>query len=350
MKKTKIGIIGTGSTVSIGTFHADALAQMKNVALTGIYNRNLERSKAFIAEHNLKYTVACTTYEELLDTVDGIIICTPSNVHTTFILKAIQAKKAILAEKPIVTTYSDCSLILEALEIEPVFNMVGYDLRFSNQILALRRLIKEKMGKIYNLSITYGGLRLANAYIPFEWRMDKEESGFGALQDFGSHILDIAHYACGITITEVSCTTQTHISLRPIGFKGKSKVENDDSTVITAVGEQGELCSFHLSRVGFDEFSLKVNGEGGLIKLSLRNNFIDYLPKQKDGGYESTIKRISTEEQIFMTDLIYAQDMAFIEGIQGKNVAVCNFKEACYIQRILDKAEESSVEKRAIRI
>ena len=146
MMKTKIGIIGTGSTVSIGTFHADALAQMKNVALTGIYNRNLERSKAFIAEHNLKYTVACTTYEELLDTVDGIIICTPSNVHTTFILKAIQAKKAILAEKPIVTTYSDCSLILEALELDPVFNMVGYVLRFSKQILELRRLIKENMG------------------------------------------------------------------------------------------------------------------------------------------------------------------------------------------------------------
>jgi len=350
MMRTKIGIIGTGSTVSIGAYHALALAQMQEVELSGVYNRSRERSEAFIAEHDLKHTIAYASYEELLKAVDGIIICTPSNVHTPFILKAIQAKKAILVEKPIVTTYSDCSLILEALEAEPVFNMVGYDLRFSRQVLALRNLIKENMGKIYNLSITYGGLRLANAFIPFEWRMDKEESGFGALQDFGSHILDIARYACGITIAEISCTTQTHIPLRPEGFRQKIKVENDDSAVVTAVGEQGELCSFHLSRVGFDEFCLKVNGEGGLIKLSLKDSFIDYLPKQKDGGYESTIKRISTGEQIFMTDFIYAQDKAFIEGMRGESVEVCSFKEACHIQRILEKAEQSSREKRAIRI
>lgn len=348
--KSKIGIVGTGSTVSIGSFHALALAQMDDVEVAGVFNRSKQRSEAFIAEHNLENTVACTTYEKLLDIVDGVIICTPSNVHTSFILKAIQARKAVLVEKPIVTSYGDCPLILKALEEEPVFTMVGYDFRFSNQILELKRLIKEEMGKIYNLSITYGGLRLANTSIPFEWRMDKGESGFGALQDFGSHILDIARFACGITIAEVSCTTQTHIPLRPVGFKEKCSVENDDSAVIIAVGEQGELCSFHVSRVGFDEFSLTVNGEGGLIKLSLKDDFIEYLPKKKDGGYESAIRRILTEGQVFMTDFIYAQDTAFIEGIRGKDVDVCSFLEACHIQKILDKAERSSEEKRTLSI
>ena len=73
----------------------------------------------------LQNTVAYTSYEELLDAVDGVIICTPSNVHTSFILKAIEAKKAILVEKPLVSTYDDCSLILRALEAQPVFTMVG---------------------------------------------------------------------------------------------------------------------------------------------------------------------------------------------------------------------------------
>lgn len=348
--KTKIGIVGTGSTVSIGAYHAHALEQIQDVVITAVYNRTLERSKAFIAEHSLKQAVACTSYEELLASVDGVIICTPSNVHTEFILKAIQAKKAILVEKPIASTYGDCPLIVKALEAEPVFTMVGYDLRFSNQVIELKRLITEKMGKVYNLSITYGGLRLANASIPFEWRMDKTESGFGALQDFGSHMLDIARFACGITITEVSCTTQTHIPLRPTGFKQKSRVENDDSAVITAVGKEGELCSFHMSRVGFDEFSLKVNGEGGLIKLSLRDSFIEFLPKEKDGGYASTAQRIPTERQAFMTDFICAQDRAFIEGIRGNSGEVCTFEEACAIQKILEKAEISSEEKRALPI
>ncbi|HKM08662.1 MAG TPA: Gfo/Idh/MocA family oxidoreductase [Sphaerochaeta sp.] len=350
MNTIKIGIIGTGNTVSIGANHALALSQIQDVQLVGIYNRSPERSRAFIEEHNLKSTVVCASYEELLDAVDGVIISTPSNVHTPFILKAIQAKKAILVEKPIVTTYSDCSLILEALEKQPVFNMVGYALRFSYQVLALKRLIKEEMGRIFNLSITYGGLRLANPSIPFEWRMDKEISGFGALQDFGSHILDIAKYACGITIAEVSCTTQTHIQVRPLGATKKNRVENDDSAVITAVGKQGELCAFHMSRVGYDEFSLRVNGEGGLIKLSLKNDYLEFLPKKKDGGFLLSAKRIPTAEQTFMTDFIYAQAEAFIKGIQGKSVEVCTFQEACLIQKILEKAERSSVEKRALQI
>ncbi len=346
----RIGIIGTGSTVSIGSFHALALEKIQGVEVTGVYNRSLQRSEAFIAEYNLKQAVACTSYAELLNVVDGVIICTPSNVHTEFILQAIQAKKAILVEKPIVTTYDDCALILQALEAEPVFNMVGYDLRFSNQVMELKRLITEKIGKVYNLSITYGGLRLANASIPFEWRMDKTESGFGALQDFGSHVLDVARYACGITIAEVCCTTQTHIPHRPIGFRGKGRVENDDSAVIMAVGKEGELCSLHLSRVGFDEFRLTVNGEGGLIKLSLRDNFIEFLPKNKDEGYASTVQRIPTERQTFMTDFIFSQDRAFIGGMQGKRVEVCTFKEACTIQKVLEKAERASENKSVMYI
>lgn len=348
--RVKIGIVGTGSTVSIGAYHASALASVADVTIAAIYNRSIARSKAFIAEHNLQDSVACTTYEELLEAVDGVIICTPSNVHTEFILKAVQAKKAILVEKPLVSTYGDCSLILDALEAEPVFNMVGYDLRFSNQVLALKRLITEQMGQIYTLSISHGGLRLANPAIPFEWRMDRGVSGFGALQDFGSHILDTAKYACNILITEVFCTTQTHISLRPIGFAQKNEVENDDSAVITAVGDRGELCSFLMSRVGLDGFYIQVSGEGGLVKLSLGDNFLQYRPKQKDGGYDPVTQKIPTKGQTFMTDFIADQDKAFIAGIRGESVEVCSFKEGCQIQKILDKAEQSSREKRAMSI
>ncbi len=348
--KVKIGIVGTGSTVSIGAYHAHALAQIQDVEVKAVYNRTLERSKAFIAEHSLQTCRASRSYEELLDAVDAVIICTPSNMHTPFILKAIQAKRAILVEKPLVSTYSDCSLILGALEKEPVFTMVGYGLRFSNQVVALKRLVTEKMGRIYTLSISYGGLRLANPTIPFEWRMDKRASGFGSLQDFGSHILDITKYACNIHIKELTCTTQTHIPVRPVGYNQKSKVENDDSASITAVGDQGELCSLHMSRVGLDEFRIQVSGEGGLIKLSLEDDFLLYRPKQKDGGYDPLPQRIATQEQTFMTDFIIDQDRAFIAGIRGEHGEVCSFKEGCEIQNILDRAEQSSREKRTMYI
>lgn len=264
--KLRIGLVGSGSTFSIGSYHALAIEESSKAHIVGIYNRTSDRSESFIFEHHLTHAKAYTSYGELLDAVDGIIICTPSNVHTSFIIEAIRKGVAILVEKPITSTYSECFSILDALEETPVFNMVGFSLRFSHNINVLKELIQNNIGLIYNLNITYGGLRLADPSIPFEWRMDKELSGYGSVQDFGSHLLDIASYVCNINIKEISCITKTHIPTRPIGTLQKSVVENDDSSIITALGERNELCCFHMSRVGFDEFKIVVNGEGGLIK------------------------------------------------------------------------------------
>ena len=297
----KIGLIGTGDTFSIGSYHAKAIRHNNNATLVGIYNRTKERSISFIAEHNLKEAHPYTSYEELLDAIDAIIICTPSNAHTPFVLEAIKKGKAILVEKPITSTYSECQSIMKALEKNPVFNMVGFDMRFSHQVIAFKNLIKNHMGNIYNLSITYGGLRIANPNLPFEWRMDKHLSGYGALQDFGSHMLDFALYACNISIKEVSSMIQTHIPTRITQEQQIRSVENDDSCIITGIGEKGELCSFHMSRVGFNEFNVIVSGEGGLIKMSLSNNHIEFLPKQRDGGYQSKVQIIETKETVFHT-------------------------------------------------
>jgi len=327
-----IGLIGTGDTFSIGSYHAKAIQHNKNATLVGIYNRTKERSAAFIAEHNLKEAHPYTSYEDLLDAIDAIVICTPSNAHTPFILEAIKKGKAILVEKPITSTYSECLSIIRALERNPVFNMVGFDMRFSNQVVAFKELIQ------------------TNPKLPFEWRMDKSLSGYGALQDFGSHMLDFALYACNISIKEVSSMIQTHIPTRLTQGQQERRVENDDSCIITGIGEKGELCSFHMSRVGFDEFKVIVSGEGGLIKMSLSHNHIEFLPKQRDGGYQSKVQIIETKEQSSIYDFIQTQDQVFIEGLLGNEVDICTFKQACHTQHILAEAEKSTEEKRTMYI
>jgi predicted dehydrogenase len=228
--------------------------------------------------------------------------------------------------------------------------MVGFDMRFSHQVIAFKNLINNHMGNIYNLSITYGGLRIANPNLLFEWRMDKHLSGYGALQDFGSHMLDFALYACNISIKEVSSMIQTHIPTRITQGKHIRSVENDDSCIITGIGEKGELCSFHMSRVGFNEFNVIVSGEGGLIKMSLSNNHIEFLPKQRDGGYQSKTQIIETKVQPSIHDFIQKQDQVFIEGLLGNEVDICTFEQACQTQKVLDEAEKSTEEKKTMYI
>ena len=143
---------------------------------------------------------------------------------------------------------------------------------------------------------------------------------------------------------------QTHIPTRITQEQQIRSVENDDSCIITGIGEKGELCSFHMSRVGFNEFNVIVSGEGGLIKMSLSNNHIKFLPKQRDGGYQSKVQIIETKEESSIQDFIQTQDQVFIEGLLGKEVDICTFDQACHIQHILAEAERSTVEKKTMYI
>lgn len=221
----RVGIIGTGRTVSIAQKHFLGLQKDNRATLTAIYNSNIESAKTWVKENNSD-AVACKTVDEFFDKVDAVIICSPNSTHLDYAKQANERNKSVLIEKPLSIDY------LSAKEFASHCNStsclkVGYVYRFNNKIVKLKELIEKKIGRVYFINASMGGRRLADQNIGMEWRMKKDLAGSGALGDFGSHLIDIANFITNDKITSVTGVTKTVIP------KGKTPMDNFKTLKLT---------------------------------------------------------------------------------------------------------------------
>ena len=102
METVRWGII---STADIGMAKVTpAIQRAANCDVIAIASRGLERAQ--IAAEQLGIANACGSYEELLDRddVDAVYIPLPNDMHAEWVVKAAEAGKHILCEKPLAMT------------------------------------------------------------------------------------------------------------------------------------------------------------------------------------------------------------------------------------------------------
>ena len=343
--RAKIGMVGVGATVGIAYNHAQGLIKDPRADIAAVYDLDKERAAAFAARYSPAARV-CESPEELFSLVDAVDICTPNFTHADYVVRTAQAHRGVFVEKPLAVNLEECRRAAEAVEKAGVFNMVGFVYRFAPHAAALRELIRTRFTKIYSISGSYGARRLADPTVPFEWRMDATLSGGGALDDFGSHLLDLLFFSCGVKIKKAACLSTTSIPRRAPGPGGKELVENDDSSALTAVGERGELVSLLMTRLGMDDIALRVSGDGGLVVLSYGDDFITYYPKETGGAYQGEPQRIALPGIPHFQGWFDREMAAFVDGVLGKETEVCSVRDALAIQQALDAAARSAREEK----
>lgn len=340
--KPRIGIIGTGATVSIAHNHVQGLLADGRAEITAVYNRSPERSARFLHEHGLHNTLVCENFSQLLGCVDAVDICTPNNSHIEYVLGALQADKAVFVEKPLALTAKESRQAVEAIQGKDLFAMVGFVYRYALVIQELRKLVQEEIGRVYTFSGSFGGRRLANFNLPVEWRMLRKTSGSGALGDFGSHLVDLAYFTAGLYFESVSGMVSTVIPERPANLEGITRVENDDQAAFTARTAHEVLASFTVSRVGMDDLMLFVAGEGGLARVSIGHpEKIDFLPA-RNGVYMDRPKEYHVPPQEFFAGWFEGQMKAFVDGLIGLPVEVADLNQGHYVECVLEAVEKAS--------
>lgn len=340
----KIGIVGTGDTVSIGHYHALGIKNDERATLSAVYNRSFQRSERFVSERNL-FAVPCKSFDELLGLVDAVIICTPNDSHFEYASKAIEKGKSVLLEKPVANTLEEAQKLAKMpLESGQVVFM-GFIYRYSNLFNELKRRVEEELGRVYTFSVNYGGKRLCNETVPIEWRFLKETGGSGAVGDYVSHIIDLADYTAKIRIEKIKALDNIFIKERPKGIFGKTEVENADSAVICGKGEKGELFSVCTSRLGMEDMRACVSGQGGMIVVSDREPTKLMLYKREYGeSLVSKPKIIDVLPQEPFVDRFLLQAKDFISAISGEFDGYADLEQGLYVQKILDKIERSCEE------
>ena len=185
----KVGLVGCGF---MGSMHANVYATIDEASLVGVFDSNQERGTAFADKHGIK---AFASFEELLGEVEAVDICLPTYLHKEFTLKAAQAKKHVLCEKPMALSVEDAEAMKAACEENNVRLMIAHCIRFWPEYAMLKQIaLTGNLGELLSINMTrYGEFPHWGSD---NWLADESKAGGGAL-DMHIHDTDFALYLLG---------------------------------------------------------------------------------------------------------------------------------------------------------
>ena len=193
-----IGIIRAGR---IGKIHAENIAYfMPNAKLVAIADLNMTPAIESWAR-NLGVAKVLKDPAALIadKDIDAVLICSSTDTHADFVVKAAQAGKHIFCEKPVDLTVAKVRAALEAVKKANVKLQVGFNRRFDHNFKRVRELVESgAVGAPQIVKITSRDPAPPPAsYVAV--------SG-GIFLDMMIHDFDMARYQAGSDVVEVYAT------------------------------------------------------------------------------------------------------------------------------------------------
>jgi len=179
----RVGILGYGA---IGHEHSAAIAAVDGLVLAGVCDKSPERID--VARTLAPDLTAYEDGDELLASpdVDLIVVSTPPNTHAEWALRAIEAGKHVVVEKPFCLTTAEADEMIGAATSADRLLTVYQNRRWDADYLTVKRLVRSgAIGDVFHYESFVGGYGHPCNF----WHSDEEVSG-GAVYDWGSHFLD----------------------------------------------------------------------------------------------------------------------------------------------------------------
>ena len=194
----QVGLAIIGSTGAIGRVHVDAVNRLDSCWLVGVNARRQGPCRQQAAEWGVKHYAS--TDEIFADSeVDAVVIATPHPSHKEIGIRAINAGKHLLIEKPLAVSPSEADDVIHAARRSGVKVGVLFNQRFKPEVQKMKKLIKGGwIGEVYRASMTSAMLRTQDYYDRLDWRGTWIGEGGGALLNQGIHAIDMFQWIVGM--------------------------------------------------------------------------------------------------------------------------------------------------------
>jgi len=209
MAKVRYAVIGFGgiaeNRVAKEGFACDKtrFAPLQYAELTGAFDLNPAR-KAAAAALGLKWY---KSVDDLLadKKIDAVYVATNNATHAPMTIKALEAGKHVIVEKPIATSITDAKKMIATAKRKKLSLSVDH-MMVNN---AFNRMAKKGIaaGKLGTVNDCCFHMEFAYGYDPAEaatWRCSKVEEMGGPIGDVASHCFYVAEYVFGSPIVEVA--------------------------------------------------------------------------------------------------------------------------------------------------
>lgn len=283
MQTIGVGIIGFGFMGKAHTYgHLNMPLFYNNLPfqtkLVGVCDPVL--SLAQDAKARVGFEFATDDYKALLarEDIDAVHICTPNALHVPILIDAVNAGKHVYVDKPLAVSAQQADEACKALEGKDVIHQMAFHNRFFPASMRARQLIADgALGDILTFRAAYFTAGGANPTGAMGWRQRSTLSGGGAIQDLGSHAIDLLLWLCGLKAERLISETFTPNPVRQDENGNPVQVTEDHSNMILRL-ENGATGTVEASRLrtGFDDMTrIEIHGTKGAIVLDLTEN--DYL-------------------------------------------------------------------------
>ncbi|TYB45401.1 Gfo/Idh/MocA family protein [Actinomadura chibensis] len=181
----RIGVLGCAAIA--GRKVLPAMARVEDVAITALASRDAAKAAEFAGRFG---GAPVTGYANLLDRpdVDAVYVAVPTGLHHRWALRALEAGKHVLVEKPLTATLDEAAELVAEAKRAGLWLMDDFMFRHHSQHTAVRRLVESgRIGEVRSFASAFGIPPLDPSDVRYQ-----AELGGGALLDVGVYPVQAA--------------------------------------------------------------------------------------------------------------------------------------------------------------
>lgn len=250
----QFALIGCGR---IAKRHAENINRLGK--LVAVCDIDANKAIAFAEPFQARVYTSIDDLLKLEKSADVLVVCTPNGYHAEHVIKALQARKHVLCEKPMCLTSAAAWQIMETEKFSRKKLMVVKSARFNPLLQQLKNMISSgALGKIYSMQLSCFWHRPETYYT--DWHGKSFPDG-GTLYTQFSHYIDSVLWLFGDILSVQGYRTKT---------ANKDSLEFEDTGVASVLFENNLPGTINWSVNAYQknyEVALTVLAEKGTVSL-----------------------------------------------------------------------------------
>jgi len=322
----RLGVVGLGYW---GPNLVRCFSEIADCKVTAFCDQNIDR--LLMVKNRFPTIQPFDNYDELLasNSVDALVIATPTATHFPLARKAIQQRIHVFVEKPLARTVQECEQLIEEAALNQVTLFVGHIFLHASPVATLRELIVS--GELGN--INYISSRRLN--------LGPVRKDVSCLYDLAPHDISMMLYLLGEQPLSVGCSGLAHLNEGihdvcnlNLMFRGNrmgmihvSWLDPRKERVLTVVGDRKMAVYDDL-----EQEKIKVFDKGVRTPLHPSNYAEFQIAYRYGGSYSPFIQE---------REPLKSECEAFIHSISSGQVPLTDGRNGLQVVEVLDAAQRS---------
>lgn len=310
----RIGVLGAARIAPMALIRP--AREIPSVAIVAVAARDPTRSRAFAVKH--KIPRVHSTYDELVADakIDAIYNPLPNSLHCEWTIKALEAGKHVLCEKPMAANASEALRMADTAEKEGLVLVEGFHYRYHPLAVRMKEIVDSgQLGTIRHIEVHFCVPMILPGNIRYRY-----ELGGGATMDTGCYTISLLRFLAGAEPRVTAA--RAWLSSPQVDRRMEADVTFED-------GRTGRIVCSLFSRTLL-RMHAEVRGDEGTMRVL--NPIVPHLYHRLS---VRTIRGASTER--VRGDTTYTHQLrAFVRTVRGEAASLTDARDAVANMRVID--------------